>query len=44
MDGHHITANKKGQVQIKICDDKGNNFIETLRNVLLEPDLCDRLF
>ena len=25
-------------------DDNGENFIATLYNVLLEPDLCDRLF
>ena len=36
--------NKKGQVQIKMCDDNGKTFIATLYNVLLEPDLCDRLF
>ena len=27
-----------------MCDDNGNPFIATLHNVLLEPDLCDRLF
>ena len=27
-----------------MCDDNGNPFIATLYNVLLEPDLCDRLF
>ena len=43
-DKHHITANKKGQVEIKNCDNTGDNFIVTLHNVLLAPDLCDRLF
>ena len=42
--GHHVTAGKKGQVRIKMCDDNGNNFIATLYKVFLEPDLCDRLF
>ena len=27
-----------------MCDDNGNTFIATLHNVLLAPDLCDRLF
>ena len=43
-DGHHVTAKQKGQVRIQICDDNGNPFFETLHNVLLAPDLCDRLF
>ena len=43
-DGHHVTANQKIQVQIKMCDDKGNTFISTLYNVLLAPDIYDRLF
>ena len=42
-DGHHVTA-KKSQVQIQMCDDTGKSFIATLHNVLLAPDLCDRLF
>ena len=42
-DGHHVTAKQKGQVRIKICEDNGKTFIATLHNVLLEPDLCDRL-
>ena len=42
--GHHVTAKQKGQVQIKMCDDNGDNIIATLHNVLLAPDLCDRLF
>ena len=43
-DGHHVTAKKKGQVQIQMCDDNGKTFIATLYNVLLAPDLCDTLF
>ena len=43
-DGHHVTAKQKGQVRIKMCDDNGKTFIATLYNVLLAPDLCDRLF
>ena len=43
-DGHHVTAKQKGRVQIKMCDDNGKPFIATLHNVLLAPDLCDRLF
>ena len=44
MSGHHVTAIQKGQVQIKMCDDNKDPFIATLHKVLLEPDLCDRLF
>ena len=43
-DGYHATAKQKGQVQIKICNDRGDTFIATLHNVLLTLDLCDRLF
>ena len=43
-DRHHVTEKQKGQVGIKMCDDNGDNFIATLHNVLLTPDLCDRLF
>ena len=43
-DGHHVTAKQNGQVQIKMCDDNRNTFIATLYNVLLAPDLCDRVF
>ena len=43
-DGHHVTAKQKGSVRIKMFDDNGENFIATLYNVLLAPDLCDRLF
>ena len=27
-----------------MCDDNGKNFIAALYNVILAPDLCDRLF
>ena len=30
VDGHHVTAKQKGQVQIQICDDNGKTFIATL--------------
>ena len=43
-DGHHVTAKQTGQVRIKMCNDYGNPFIVTLHNVLLAPELCDRLF
>ena len=43
-DGHHVTAKQKGSVRIKMCDDNGKTFVATLYNVLLAPDLCNRLF
>ena len=43
-DGHHATAKEKRSVRIKMFDDNGETFIATLYNVLLAPDLCDRLF
>ena len=43
-DVHHATAKQKGQVQIKMCDDNGDNFIATFHNILLVPDICNRLF
>ena len=42
-DVHHVTARGKGHVQIKMCDDHGDPFIATFHNVLLAPDLCNRL-
>ena len=42
--GHHVTAKQKGSVRIQMCDDNGKNVFATLYNVLLAPDLCDRLF
>ena len=44
LDGHHVTAKQNGQVQIKMWDDNGDTFIATLHNVLLAPDLWDRIF
>ena len=44
LDRHHVAAKQKGQLQIQMCDDNGNSFIATLYNVLLAPDLCNRLF
>ena len=43
-DRHHVTAKRKGQVQIQMCDDNEKTFIATLYNVLLAPDLYNRLF
>ena len=43
MDGHYIMAKQKGKIQISICKDNGNPFIETLHNVILAPDLCGGL-
>ena len=43
-DRYHVMAKQKGQVRIQICDDNGKIFIAKLYNVLLAPDLCDRLF
>ena len=41
---HHVLAKQKGSVQIQMCNDNKKKFITTLYNVLLAPDLCDRLF
>ena len=43
-DGHHVMSKQRGLVRIKMCDDNGYPFIAMLHNVLLAPDLCDRLF
>ena len=43
-DRHHVTEKQKGQVQIQMCNDNGKSFIAKLHNVLLAPDLRDRLF
>ena len=43
-DGHHVTAKQKVQVQIQMFDNNRKTFIATLYNVLLAPELCDRLF
>ena len=42
-DKHHVTAKQKGQIQIKMCKDTGDTFIATFHNLLLVPDLCERL-
>ena len=42
--GHHVTTKQKGQARIKMCDNNEDNFIATLHNILLAPDLCNRLF
>ena len=43
-DRYHVTAKQKGQVLIQMCDNNEKTFITTLYNVLLAPDLCNRLF
>ena len=43
-DRHHVTEKQKGSVQIHMCDDNRKKFIATLYNVLLAPDIYDRLF
>ena len=43
-DRHHITAKQKRQVRIKFGDNNRDPFIATQHNVLLLPDLCDKLF
>ena len=43
-DGNHVTAKRKVQGRIKMCDNNGDPLIATLHNVLLAPYLCDRLF
>ena len=43
-EGYHVTAGGKEKVQIKMCDNNGDPFIAALHNIILAPDLCDRLF
>ena len=43
-DKHHVTAKQKGSVHIQMCNDNGKKSVATLYNVLLAPDLCNRLF
>ena len=43
-DGHHVTAKQNNSLRIQTCDNNGKKFIATLYNVLLAPDLYDRLF
>ena len=42
-DGNHVTS-KKGQVQIKVCNNNGDPFIATLSNGIFAPYLRNRLF
>ena len=44
LERHHIMVKQKVPVRIKMCDDNVNPFTATIHNVLLAPDLCDRLF
>ena len=44
VDGHHVTAKQKGQVRIQMCNNNRKTSIATLYNIILAPDLCDRLF
>ena len=41
---YYVTSNQKVQVQIKMCNNNINPFIAKLHNVILAPDLFDRLF
>ena len=43
-DGHYFMAKGKGQIQIIMCNDNGDHFIAKLHNVILAPDLFNRLF
>ena len=43
-DGHHVTVKQKDQARIQMYNDNGKTFIATLYNVILAPDLCNRLF
>ena len=40
----HVIAKQKVSVRTQIFDNNGNTLVATLCNVLLAPDLCDRLF
>ena len=43
-DGHLLTAKQNVSLRIQMCNDNRKTFVATLYNVLLAPDLCDRLF
>ena len=43
-DGNYVTEKPKGQVQMKMCDDKGDTLIATLHNLLLVLDICGRFY
>ena len=44
VDVHYFKTKPKVQVQIIMCSDNVDPFIVTLHNILLAPDLCDKLF
>ena len=44
VDGHFVTAKQTGEVQIKLSVNNGKPSIDTLCNILFDPDLCDLLF
>ena len=43
-DGHHVTVKQKGIIQTKMCDNNRDTCIATLHNMLLAPNIWDRLF
>ena len=43
-DRHYVTTKQKGKARIKIYNDNRDILIARLHNILLAPDLCDRLF
>ena len=43
-DENFFAAKQTGKFQIEICDRNGKPFIALLYNMILVPDLCDRLF
>ena len=43
-DGHHVTEKQNVSVRIQMCNVNGKTFFATLYNVLLTPDLCERIF
>ena len=43
-DGNHVTTKQKGKVQIKMWNNNRYTFIAKFHNVLLAPDLYDKLF
>ena len=43
-DGHYVTVKQKEKDQKQMYNDNGTNFITTLHNVILAPDLCNGIF
>ena len=41
---HYVMPKRKGKIQITMSNDNRHPFIVKLHNLLLAPDLCDRLF